>query len=125
VLTSNGTTWTSATPAAPAAPTTEQVLNATAGLTAGGVGTYGFFGYRVAANTTLGLGATTAGSNLAAAGYLVGDLSLWPTTTPNAFYNVGISGGASPSGTWRSVGQNGRYAVSGGSAVASLWIRIS
>jgi hypothetical protein len=63
-------------------PTTAQVLSATAGLTAGDVGSYGFFQPN-SASGFIGPGTTVAGSNIKWAG---GDL------------------GSSPAGTWRWLG---------------------
>jgi hypothetical protein len=86
VLTSNGSTWTSA--AAPSsAPTTDQVLTATAGASAGAVGTYGMFRIQFTLTTQLNTGATTAASNLR-----------WTTANPSS------EGGAAPAGTWRHMG---------------------
>jgi len=84
------------------APTTAQVLSATAGLTAGDVGSYGFF-YQTTASTFTA-GSTTSGSNL-------------------RWMGVGVFGGygssGTPAGTWRCLG----YADA--SNQATLWLRIS
>ena len=97
VLTSNGTTWTSAAPApAPAAdPTTAQVLNATAGASAGGVGTYAFLS-GATINGQFTFGTTYAGSDLRPHG-----LGIPLTSTVTC---VGCNQGAAPSGTWMSMG---------------------
>lgn len=81
VLTSNGTTWTSASIPS-SAPTTAQVLSATAGATAGAVGTY-CIAYTTSATN---LNATRAGSDLR--GFSLGDSGFNPSF----------------SGTWRNMG---------------------
>jgi hypothetical protein len=108
LLTSNGTTWTSAAPPS-STPTTAQVLSATAGATAGAVGTYAFF--RCNETTTRSFGDTTSASFL----------------TPGAIYN--ISGtlypnhSGSASGTWRVMGY--QYTESGTATVFILYLRIA
>lgn len=67
-------------------PTTAQVLTATAGATAGAVGTYAF----LAPNQNVAVGNTVAGSNCR---YASGNTYYGPT-------NFNYAGGA-PSGTWR------------------------
>jgi hypothetical protein len=99
VLTSQGSGSAPVWGSAPA-PSTTDVLNATAGLTAGAVGTYGIL-LRNAA-TAYGVGSTIAGS-----------LLLWSNATAS-----GASG--APSGTWRHVGN-----MNATTAVTSVWIRIS
>jgi hypothetical protein len=113
VLTSNGSTWTSA--AAPSsAPTTAQVLTATAGASVGAVGTYAFLWDVNAA--TRSEGTTLAGSNLRYANTSIG------ATGP------GYNSGGTPSGTWRVMGVSG---YGGGSPQtssglrSSVWLRIS
>ena len=112
VLTSNGTTWTSVAPVT-AAPTTDQVLTATAGASAGAVGTYAFLArVNIAANTSPG--STSAGSNLRYA------------ATGNTSVGAQITGSA-PAGTWRAMGF-GVGAVSANCGVyysGTLWLRIS
>lgn len=109
VLTSNGTTWTSA--AVPSsAPTTAQVLTATAGASVDSVGTYGFF--TIAG--TRSPGATVAGSSLQYCGIEIGQTSF---TSGRAW-----TGGAA-SGTWRLMGYT--RTDFGGSGSPSLWLRIS
>jgi hypothetical protein len=104
VLTSQGAsalpTWTTIS----STPTTQQVLDATAGASAGAVGTYGLF------FITFGLGSfnfnsTIAGSNL---------------TPSNA---GGTTNGNQPSGTWRSMG----YANSNDTAprATTVFLRVS
>lgn len=88
-------------------PTTAQVLSATAGLTLGDVGSYGFFrvtsgGSRIAAGTT------RAGSGL-------------------SYSNATGQGGSSPSGTWRALGEGTTFNGCSGNWDASqtVWLRIS
>lgn len=98
------------------APTTTEVLDATAGATAGGVGTYVFA--RNSGTVTVAFGGTVAGSAL----------------TP---VNIGVSGTSSTSivistttaqtGTWRCMGYS-LYANNGAdpdSFGVTLWLRIS
>jgi hypothetical protein len=85
-LTMPSTTGTVALTSDISAPTTAQVLAATAGLTAGAVGTYGFF--RKFGAGTLAVGSTIAGASLA-----------WAGIDSDA-----ASTAASPSGTWRCLG---------------------
>jgi hypothetical protein len=99
LLTSNGTTWTSA--AAPSStPTTAQVLTATAGATAGAVGTYSWLG-----NNTQNSGLTNntnyAGSGLSFAG--VNANGFGPGTTVTG----GGAAGGTASGTWKCMGHGG------------------
>jgi len=82
-----------------AAPSTTDVLNATAGATAGAVGTYAFLSDNTqrASNTIVPAGTTVAGSNLRLASMITLDACtsnvayIYPSTTP-------------PSGTWRLMG---------------------
>jgi hypothetical protein len=102
VLTSNGTTWTSAAPAG-GAPTTQQVLNATAGFTANVVGSF------CAPSRTLSttaVGSTTAGSNIRGKDGFNEELN------PNF------------SGTWRNIGAS-QSSTSGDLNGGSLYVRIS
>lgn len=116
VLTSNGSTWTSAAPPA-VAPTTAQVLSATAGASVGAVGTYAYmYDSTLGQNQTRTPGATAAGSSLWYAGsmYFAG-FSAIATTTPAA------------SGTWRLMGYSSGV-VTGCTYFdgrVSLWLRIS
>lgn len=77
----------------PPDPTTTQVLDATAGATAGAVGTYAFMS-RSGNNTGVAFGDTIAGSSLTFAGVTRLDSSAMDTTTS----------GTAPSGTWMCVG---------------------
>jgi len=80
---------------------TSAILTATAALTAGGVGTYGFFDTVLAA-TTYALGGTVAGSSL-----------IWASVGPGG---EDISG--NPSGTWRALSVK-----SSAAARAGLFVR--
>jgi hypothetical protein len=103
------------------APTTAQVLDATAGASAGAVGTYATLGLATR-NVTVLYGATRAGSDLHPMGF---------ATSNNNTFNANSTTGASfwgrqssaRAGTWRCMGA----ARSSGSAIASasLWLRIS
>jgi hypothetical protein len=81
-------------------PTTDQVLSATAGASAGAVGTYGF----LASGTGYTLGATVAGS------------TLWWTNAAGQFFSQ------YGSGTWRAMG---RTFGGTGQEGTTLWLRIS
>lgn len=119
VLTSNGSTWTSAAPPA-IAPTTAQVLSATAGASVGAVGTYGYmFDITLGQNSTRAPGSTLAGSNLRYAGSgLLYD-----------FYTASWTATPAAAGTWRLMGYSAGL-VTGGCGPGSdgrisLWLRIS
>jgi hypothetical protein len=84
--------------------TTSLVLAATAAATAGAVGSYAFL-YQNTLNTARAAGDTVAGSNLRFSSAL------------------GQSTGATPSGTWRIMGDI--TSGSSGSTNTSLWLRIS
>jgi hypothetical protein len=114
VLTSNGTTWASTAPAS-SAPTTQQVLDAYAGASEGGVGTYAFAWRNTAGNATFG--STIAGSSLRAFGFH------W-TSSPGANNSIDgvLSGSGSLSGTWRCMGQ---ASANSGYYAAMIWLRIS
>jgi hypothetical protein len=106
VLTSNGTAWTST---APGAPTTAQVLTATAGATAGAVGTYAWL--YTTDRVTLSPGDTKAGSTLYFANSGIDSTQNSDTylTSP------------STSGTWRCMG----YLRPFGNTSATVFLRIS
>ena len=70
-------------------PTTAQVLSATAGLTAGDVGSYGLF-RPATASSSIGPGATAAGSSIR-----------WASGNGNT--------GSAPSGTWRWLGMASEF----------------
>jgi len=82
--------------------TTSQVLTATAGLTAGAVGSYAFLAET--ASTTRNPGDTLAGSSLEWAGVSSG---------------ASTNSGTSPSGTWRCLG------FKNAANQATLWLRVS
>jgi hypothetical protein len=102
VLTSNGTTWTSA---APAAPTTNQVLTATAGASVDAVGTYAYLRHTTG-TATLNPGDTAAGSEFVFASGAAG------------------SGTTVATGTWRIMGQLTSISVASSNAL-TLCLRIS
>lgn len=82
-------------------PTTAQVLSATAGASAGAVGTYAFATHQTAGS--IAAGGTIAGSNL-------------------RYYGISSSGAifsGTPAGTWRCMG----YVDT--SATGTVWLRIS
>lgn len=97
------------------APTTDQVLAATAGATAGAVGTYGFF---YSSNTaSVAFGSTVAGSMLQPAGIQSGGSQ---TTVAKS--------GSTQSGTWRCMGYSYYQLVAGVDPDwfgTTLWLRIS
>ncbi len=86
------------------APTTAQVLSATAGASAGDVGTYAFL--RILTNTAYSFGATLAGSSLRPA-----SLSATPS---------GSLSSSSVSGTWRCMSY-----YDGSDTYTGVWLRIS
>lgn len=83
-------------------PTTAQVLSATAGASAGAVGTYAFC--RDTTGASISAGTTRAGSALR-------------YTSANATF------GGTPAGTWRLMGN--LDGCGGGAGLSSLWLRIS
>jgi hypothetical protein len=93
---------------------TTSVLAATAGASAGAVGTYGWL-YITATNTTITLGSTRAGSGLVWTG-------LYTNPSSGAPWTLGGSG--SPAGTWRCMGHISAYDNANGRGT-SLWLRIS
>jgi hypothetical protein len=112
ILTSNGTTWTSAAPPS-STPTTAQVLSATAGATAGAVGTYAWLSTYT--NQGIGADSTRAGSSFDGYAGIVNDGG-----NPNTGY-LSWQGG-SRSGTWRAMGAT----IPGGlNQSATLFLRIS
>jgi hypothetical protein len=103
-----------------AAPSTAQVLSATAGASAGAVGTYAFLGSVTLTATPAD--STKAGSNLRYSGVQTNDGAGWAGAS-----NVGlggIGGGGTPAGTWRAMGRDNSGAVSVFYG-ATLWLRIS
>jgi hypothetical protein len=107
VLTSGGSgaapSWTTIS----STPTTAQVLSATAGLTAGAVGTY-LMGRQDSGTGDISFGGTVSGSNLKAAGQAQIGAGAW-------------DGSTTQSGTWRCLGVT--YSTSAGTQYTTLWIR--
>ncbi len=85
-------------------PTTAQVLSATAGASAGAVGTYAFL-FDIN-NGTLNPGNTRAGSSL-------------------RYASAGLGSSSTPSGTWRCMGFSFRDAYSAQPISTTVWLRIS
>lgn len=105
VLTSGGITFGDSTSQTTAAVvSTSTVLTATAGASAGAVGTYAFVNQRTSGATAFG--STRAGS------------SLFPCGIDQAF--SGFSLGSAQSGTWRCMGN-----VPSGGFYITLFLRIS
>lgn len=101
-------------------PTTAQVLSATAGATAGAVGTYMFA--RLGSN--LAFGSTVAGSSL------LPTAASWSVYKGFSTGTASFSSGAAQSGTWRAMGT--QTTIANGGAYndpqiqgATLWLRIS
>jgi hypothetical protein len=101
-------------------PTTSEVLTATAGATAGAVGSYAFL---ATSNdtTTVNFGDTIAGSSLLPAG--VRATSADPSRLTDS---VVVTAGSAPAGTWRCVGYKPPRAENNAdSRQSSLFLRIS
>lgn len=97
--------------------TTANVLSATAGATAGAVGTYAFFTTTVNGTATDNFGATRAGSQLKPAGF-AGFIN-----GPNPF---SAQQNATQSGTWRCMGYSSTYATCCGQRYGNtVWLRIA
>ena len=106
------------------APTTAQVLSATAGATVGDVGTYAFLG-ETSNTTNTAAGGTRAGSSLryANAGKTA---SGWDTNSVVNMTAVSSTSTATPSGTWRAMGDSrGSSSCCANAWPATLWLRIS
>jgi len=99
-------------------PTTNQVLSATAGASAGEIGTYALLGRD--ASGSLSFGSTYAGSGLFACGIGAPDGSGWGTSSIFSVVGSG-SGGFARSGTWRCMGNF----FAGSSPAATVFLRIS
>lgn len=112
VLTSNGTTWTSASIPNPSSAT---VGNAYAGLSFGDVGTYALLS-ATSASTTISRGSTYAGSGFTFLGY-------WSGSAGGGAALISAIGGGTPSGTWRAMCENGNSA--GSYYNSGLFLRIS
>ncbi len=87
---------------------TAAVLAATAGASAGGVGTYMY----ATCSASVGFGSTIAGS------------SLFPSGSPNnnGSSTYAVSSGSAQSGTWMCMGNK---SGTGGSNLSTLWLRVS
>lgn len=131
----DGTTQTTA---AGGAPTTAQVLSATAGATAGEVGTYALAA-AVNSSGSQAFNGTTSGSNLRQIGvgnFVSSSNYVYPG---NGGYQAGgagantlvvMRGGSTLSGTWRCMGitSNTSFNICGNnyfSTYGTLWLRIS
>lgn len=103
-------------------PTTADVLSATAGATAGDVGTYAFLVASTTADYTYG--ATLAGSSLRPAGMGLSEEVSGRTVSPQ-----GQAQNSARSGTWRCMGYSDYNNPGGRSPTihfgATLWLRIS
>ena len=97
-------------------PTTADVLSATAGATAGAVGTYAYL-INLGGNIGITPSATTAGSSLRYSAQSTNSLS------SASGYSVGHTYSSGPSGTWRAMG--GRTATGTYTYPATLYVRIS
>jgi hypothetical protein len=113
VLQSNGASAPSWVTPSAAAPTTAQVGTATAGLSAGAVGSYAYA--RPNDSTAYAFGATIAGSLLLPVNSLIYDATSGNATTCTA--------GAAQAGTWQCMGN--RANNRGNTNSATLWLRIS
>jgi hypothetical protein len=115
ILFNDSTTQSTAATAA-SLVTTTNVLNATAGATAGAVGTYAF-ATRISGNANVAFGGTLAGSNL-------GPVSASRFLSAGGPYS--FPAGSALAGTWRAMGTY-TYATSGCTIAfgATLWLRIS
>ena len=118
-LTTNATTDTVTIAASGGAPSTADVLSATAGATAGDVGTYAFLQASTASDYNFGT--TLAGSNLK-------PFSVSSTASPGTTFR-GVTQNSARSGTWRCMGFSD-YNTTGGRTPtihygATLWLRIS
>jgi hypothetical protein len=107
-------------------PSTAAVLSATAGASAGDVGTYAFLGVANGSHTSL-FGETRAGSELFPAG-----ISANNNFSTNGFLNTQLHAGqnSARAGTWRCVGVLRSQAGNEGLGIparlgATLWLRIS
>jgi hypothetical protein len=135
LLTSNGTTWTSAAPAAGGVTsfntrtgavtlTTSDVLTAEAGATAGAIGTYAFLYHTTDADYNFD--DTLAGSSLAPAGIAVRNWRTYTAASASSQQVVGVTNGNTQSGTWRCMGVGSNIQSDcNNNRTASLWLRIS
>lgn len=114
ILFNDGTTLSTAA----GAVTTASVLNATAGASAGAVGSYMFASSSTASDVAFG--STRAGSAL-------GPISAAYYVNTTSGQIVGLNGGSAQAGTWRAMGtydytSSDPYSTLFG---ATLWLRIS
>ena len=132
-LTTAGITFgdaTSQTTAATAAAfvTTTNVLNATAGASAGAVGTYAFLRHTTGADYAFG--ATLAGSSLVPAGVGAATWALYTAASASSLaITYGSYQNSAQSGTWRCMGVGSNVVDANcppsATTAASLWLRIS
>lgn len=120
ILFNDGTTQSTAA----GAPTTTQVLSATAGASAGAVGTYMWA--RKSTSGNIAFGSTAAGSDLRPQSAMYGFTSIGAVQAGTGAF----SDGAAQSGTWRAMGTYTQQATQGGCAPlyingSTLWLRIS
>jgi hypothetical protein len=110
------------------APTTTSVLNATAGATAGAVGTYALLGLGDSTDTNT-FGTTRAGSALFPAGFGSNVSGGFTVNTSNATTAMGEN--SARAGTWRCMGVQRSSTTTNTEGVstfirgATLWLRIS
>lgn len=100
-------------------PTTSQVLAATAGATAGAVGTYAWLWSTN--TTTTNAGSTKAGSNLRYAGFRSTSSGTTNTVDFGSASQI-VGNGGTPAGTWRAMGRD--FSATGYRGM-TLWLRIS
>lgn len=129
ILTSAGITFGDATTQTTAAVvSTSTVLAATAGASAGAVGTYAFL--RHTTNADYAFGTTLAGSSLVPAGVSAYIWTLYTASDSSTFaITTGTYQNSAQSGTWRCMGIGSNVGDSNSPAnpttAASLWLRIS
>lgn len=120
ILFNDGTTQSTAG----SAVNTTTVLNATAGATAGSVGTYAFLGETT--NTTTSIGGTRAGSALRYVAVTSTISNAWGVTSLSGIRGQGST--TAPAGTWRAMGSSSIFVCACFSLTerpATLWLRIS
>ena len=112
---------TAASSGSSSAPTTNQVLSATAGATAGEVGTYAWLWDM--GNTATNVNGTRAGSNFRYSGFSAGSTA----DTDRAGSPDTRGAGGTPSGTWRCMGRSaaGQDIYGNNLYPLTLWLRIS
>ena len=97
-------------------PTTAEVLTATAGATAGAVGTYAL----LVSSTSIALSTTRT-----ATGGTIAGSSLRYSAVVNSSSVINVTGGGTPSGTWRCMGIERNSDNANNCTVLTLWLRIS